>query len=203
MPDFFRTNATGTDAFIRGAARLMWAGTTIAMPTKITDVIDTTAYNAASGWNDLGATKAGIQISVNNTEETFDVDQIIGDIDTRPVSWQYAVQTQLAEMTLPRLAFLWEGSAVTTDAGVTPNELEVGFGMPVIYTQRRLAVLFQRSDGKIRGFFFRKAVRSPQDSNVNFNKTGEQISVPARFTCLPDLSITDIYKRVFIIRDQV
>lgn len=203
MPDFFRVDPSSPGTFIRGAARLMWAGTTIAFPAKISDVIDTSVYNSAANWFELGATKGGVQISMNAQDEDFDVDQVTGSIDSRPTSWDVAVQTQLAEMSPARLALAWEGSGTTTDTTVTPNEIEIGFGTPTVYTQRRLAVLFQKSDLKIRGFFFRKVQRAPQESSVTFNKTGEQISIPVRWRALPDLSITDIYKRYFIMRDQV
>lgn len=190
------------NSFIRGAARLLWAGTTISFPTKISDVINMSTYDATSSWNELGATKMGIQITVNNAEENFDVDQILGDIRSQPTNWEVSVQTNLAEMTLERLQVTWEGSAVTTDATVTPNEKEIGFGQPTSYTQRRLAVLFQRPNAKIRAYLFRLAQRTPQESTVNHNKTGEQISIPMRFKSLADPSIADPYKRFFIIRDQ-
>lgn len=201
MPDFHRT-FVNDDSFIRGAARLLWAGTTIAFPTKLGDVINLSTYDAQTNWNDLGATKTGIQITVNNSEETFDVDQIFGDIDSRPTNWEVGVGTALAEMTLERLAIAWEGSGVTTDVVTEPDEKEVGFGVPDFYIQRRLAVLFQRPNTKIRGYLFRKAQRTPQESTVTHAKTGEQISVPVRFRCLPDTSISDTKKRMFIIRDQ-
>jgi hypothetical protein len=204
MPDFFRTNPNSSDTFIRGAARLMWCGTTIAIPTRIQDIINMSLYDPAANWFDLGATKTGIQISVNNAEEAFDVDQVIGDIDARPTTWDYAVTTQLAEFSVTRMQLAWEGGAITNDA--TPPsgaEFDIGFGVPTVYFKRRLAVLFQRSDLKIRAFIFRTAQRTPQESTVNFAKTGEQIAIPMRFKCLPDLSISDIYRRVFFIRDQV
>lgn len=203
MPDFHRTYVND-ESFIRGAARLLWAGTTIAFPTKIADVINMSTYDATANWNELGATKTGISISINNAEETFDVDQIAGDISTEPTNWEVFVGTQLAEMTLERLAVAWEGSAVTVDA--TPpsgSEKELGIGQPTAYTQRRLAVLFQRPNGKIRGYFFRKAQRTPQESTIAHAKTGEQQSVPVRFKCLADSSISEVKKRFFIIRDQV
>lgn len=199
--DFHRTYVND-DSFIRGAARLLWAGTTISFPSKIADVINMSTFDAASGWNELGATKTGVQISINNSEESFDVDQILADIATQPTGWEMSVSTQLAEMTLERLQVAWEGSAITTDTGVSPNEKEIGFGEPDSYTQRRLAVLFRRPNGKIRGYFFRKVQRSPQESNVTHNKTGEQISIPVRFKALADTSVADTYKRFMTIRDQ-
>jgi len=48
MADFFRTNISD-DTFIRGPARLMWAGTTIAFPTTIGDIINLSTYDAATG----------------------------------------------------------------------------------------------------------------------------------------------------------
>lgn len=201
MADFQRTYVND-DSFIRGAARLLWAGTTVAFPTKISDVINASTYDSVATWNELGATKTGIQITVNNTEETFDIDQVLTDIQSAPTNWEVSVSTQLAEMTLERLQVTWEGSAVTTDSGVTPNEKEIGFGAPTSYTERKLAVLFQRPNGKIRGYFFRRAQRSPQESTVTHTKTGEQISVPVRFKCLADTSISNVAKQFFIIRDQ-
>lgn len=202
MPDFHRVSIND-ESFIRGAARILWAGSTVAFPTSISSVINMSLYDSTTGWNDLGATKTGIQISVNNTEESFDVDQIYGNIDTLPTSWDVSVQTALAEMTLDRLQFAWEGDPVTTQTVTSGNEKQTFVGSPLDYTERRLAVLFQRPSGKIRGFFFRKVNRSPQESTVTFNKTGEQISVPVRFTCLPDLSISEPKQRYFMIRDQI
>lgn len=199
--DFHRT-FVNDDSFIRGAARLMWAGTTITFPTKIGDVINLSTFDAMSGWNDLGATKTGIQLTINNTEESFDVDQITGELRSEPTGWECSVGTQLAEMTLQRLQLAWEGSAITTQNVDGTVEDVVGFGQPTSYTQRILAVMFQRPNGKIRGYFFRKVQRTPQESSVTHSKTGEQISIPVRFRALPDLSQTDIKKRFFMIHDQ-
>lgn len=205
--DFFRVAPTADDAFIRGAARLMVAPIAQAKPTKISDVIVLTSgasqYNAQSGWTDLGSTKTGIQITVNNTEETFDVDQVLGDIGSQPTNWDVSVGSALAEVTLAHLSLAWEGDAVTTDTGTTPNELDTAVGAAVDYTQRRLAVLFQRPSGKIRGFFFHKVQRTPQESSIAFNKTGEQQTIPVRFKALEDTSETNPLRRFFVIRDQV
>jgi hypothetical protein len=201
MPDFHRTYVN-EDSFIRGAARILWAGSTVTFPTSISSVINMSLYDATASWNELGATKQGIQISVNNSEESFDVDQILGNIDTMPTNWEVSVQTALTEMTLERLAVAWEGTGVTTDSTVTPNEKVVHFGVPADYTERRLAVLFQRPNGKIRAYLFRKVNRAPQESTVTHNKTGEQISIPVRWNCLPDLSVSEPKQRFFTIRDQ-
>lgn len=212
MTDFHRTFVDDR-SFIRGAARLLVAPLTIPRPVKISDVIDlgdpaavpptAPTYDAATGWVDLGATKTGVQITVNNAEESFDIDQILGDIASQPTSWDVSVGTQLAEMTPERLQLAWEGSAISIDA--TPpegSEQEIGFGSPTAYTKRRLAVLFQRPDSTVRAYLFHQVQRMPQESSVTHAKTGEQISIPVRFKVLPDTSLTDVQKRFFIIRDQ-
>lgn len=211
MADFHRTNIDDT-SFIRGAARILIAPLATAKPTKLDDVIEmgstggtpvAPTYDAQTDWVDLGATKTGIQITINNAEETFDVDQVMGDIASQPTNWECSVGTQLAEFTPEKMQIAWEGSAITTDA--TPesgSEKEIGFGQPTSYTQRRLAVLFQRPNGKVRGYLFHKVQRQPQESSATHAKTGEQISIPVRFKVLADTTETDIYKRFFIVRDQ-
>lgn len=159
-------------------------------------------YDAKSGWTDLGATKTGIQITINNAEESFDVDQILGDIYSAPTNWECSVGTQLAEMTPERMQVAWEGSAISVDTVPAVPEQEIGFGNPLSYTERRLAVLFQRPNGKIRAYLFHRAQRMPQESSITHSKTGEQISIPVRLKVLADSTVSDPLKRFFIIRDQ-
>lgn len=206
MADFHRTFVNDR-SFIRGAARLLVAPLTQTRPTQISSVIvlasGATQYDAQAGWTDLGGTKTGVQITINNAEESFDIDQQLGDISSQPTGWECSVGTQLAEMTPERLQLAWEGSAITVDATpATGSEQEIGFGAPTSYTKRRLAVLFQRPNGKIRAYLFHTVQRQPQESSVTHAKTGEQISVPVRFRVMPDTSIDDVQKRFFIIRDQ-
>lgn len=196
---FLRTNIDLDKNFIRGAARIMWAGTTIAFPTYIGDVINLSTFDAQTGWNDLGATKTGITITVNNTEEAFDVDQVFGDIDARPTAWEVSVATALSEMTLQKLQLAWEGSAAGTDI---QGAATLGIGVPLFYIKRKLAVLFQRQNNQIRMFAFRIVQRSPQEAPILFSKTGEQQTVPVRFRCLADTSVADITSRYFTIFDQ-
>jgi hypothetical protein len=215
MADFHRVEVDDT-SFIRGAARLLIAPITEDFPTKIGDVIDLgdlaatpsptpPTYDAQGDWVDLGATKTGIQITMNNAEESFDVDQVMADIASQPTNWECSVGTQLAEFTPEKMQIAWEGSAITIDTTTTTEsgpEKEIGFGQPVAYTQRRLAVLFQRPNGKIRMYAFRKVQRMPQESSITHAKTGEQISIPVRFKAIADTSEPNIQKRFFIVRDQ-
>lgn len=198
MVDFFRTGITD-DNFIRGAARLLIAGTTIAFPTTVGDVINLSTYDAQTGWVDVGATKTGITVTRNNTEETFDVDQILGDIDSRPVTYEQSVATALAEVTLENFVIAWEGGTITTSGGYR----QLGIGEPSVYTRRRLAVIFQKANGKLRMHAFRKVQRQAQESAIPYNKTGEQQSIPVTFRALADTSISDVNTRTQVIFDQV
>jgi hypothetical protein len=199
MTDFFRTNAYSNDSFIRGAARLMWAGTTVTFPTTIGDIINLSTYDGMTGWNDLGATKTGITITYNNTEETFDVDQILADIETRPVSYEQTVATALAEMTLDRLQIAWQAGTKST----VSSEEQMGVGEPTTYIRRRLAVLFQKADGKIRAHVYRQVVKGAQESSLVYAKTGEQLQIPVTFKALADSSISDVYTRTQVIFNQI
>lgn len=204
--DFLKTNLDDPWSFVRGAARLLIAPKTQAFPSGINDIIVTASgvnqYEAQSGWSDLGATKTGIQVSINHAEETFDVDQILGDIESAPTSWEASVQTALAEMTLEHLQIAWEGSSITTDTSRSPDERSMGYGQPTAYTRRRLAVLYKNADDLIRAIVFRRVQLMPVESAVTFNKTGEQISIPVQFKGLADTSISDPKDRFFRIFEQ-
>jgi len=202
MANFLPVTLTD-EGFIRGAGRLLYAAITQAMPIQVSDIVDLTVYNAQAGWTDLGATKTGIQISFNATgEESFDIDQVYGDIDAYPNGWSMEVATSLAEVTMNRLAFAWEQATVAVVGVVGGNEKQTNFGTPMYYTKRKLAVLFQRPNGKIRAFVLRKAQRMPQDSTLTYAKTGEQQAIPMRFRCLPDLSVSEPTARFAFVTDQ-
>lgn len=198
MPDFFST-AINDNTFIRGAARVMWAGTTIAMPTTISDIINLSTYAAQTGWNDLGATKTGVTVTRNNTEEVFDVDQILGNIDTRPVDWEQTVTTALAEASLQRMQIAWEGGGISTAGG----EETMGVGNPLTYIKRRLAVLVLKNDNKIRAHVYRLVTRGAVESSAVYNKTGDQVTFPVQFRALADTSVSDVNTRVGIVINQV
>ncbi len=129
----------------------------------------------------------------------FDVDQILTDIETRPVSYEQTVATALAEMTLDRLQIAWQAGPKTTSGG----QETMGVGEPTTYIRRRLAVLFQKSDGKIRAHVYRQVVKGAQESSLVYAKTGEQLQIPVTFKALADTSIADQYTRTQVIFNQV
>jgi hypothetical protein len=207
MGSWHRINASALEGFIRGAARVLWAPYSVTFPTTVSQIVATatgaTQYDAASGWNEIGATRGGVQISRNNAEETFEVDQVQGDIASAPTSWEMSVGTSMAEATLARLALAWETPDPTTNVALSPDERTLNLGQTETYTQRRLAVLYKRSDGTIRAHVFRKVQRMPQESAFTFQKTGEQLTIPVRWRCLADDTVTDPTANFGVIIDQV
>lgn len=191
------------EGFIRGAARLLYAAVTQTMPIQVADIIDLTIYAAQAGWTDLGATKTGINITYNATgEDAFDVDQVYGDLDALPQGWSMTVASALAENTLNRMAFAFEQITVATVSVVGGNEKQINIGTPLNYQKRKMAVLFQRPNGKIRAFVFRKVQRQPQDTTLSFAKTGDQQVIAMQWRCLPDLSVAEPTARFAFVTDQ-
>lgn len=201
--DQFHRFDISDDAFVAGPARLLWAGITVADPTAMSDVLNMSNFNPSTGWNDLGATKTGAAVTRNHTEQTYTIDQSFTDIRSRPTSWEMAVQTALAEMTLERIQFAWEGGAITTNTAPTPDERKLGLGAPRKYTPRKFIVAHIRDNDKIRMYFLRKTQMAPQETSVQHQREGDQQTLPMRFRAFADTSIIDEKERFGYILDQV
>lgn len=201
---FYPTNLSD-ESFVRAPGRLLYAGLSVSFPTQINDVVNTSTYAPSAGWTDLGATKGGVAVSFNNSEDLFTVDQIIGEIDSLPSGAQMSITTALAEATVDHLSFAWEGDAVTTNSGATGgSEKNATFGPFESYTRRRLAVGQRRpSTGLLRMTVFRKVQRSAAESTLNANSTGDQTTIPITFRVLPDTSVTNVKARYCTVFDQV
>lgn len=196
MGNFLR-DAYGLDneqGFMQGAGRILVAPKELAWPDDIGDLITLasggTQYDPASGWVDAGFTKTGINITRNNAEEEFTVDQIRAAIRRRPTNFEMSVGTQLAESTLETFQLAWELGDITdvATAGAQLDERHVGLSAPTVFVERRVAVLFQFEDGIIRAFVFRRAVKASQESGFTLQSTGEQVSLPVRWNMLADSS---------------
>lgn len=204
---FYQTNIN-PDSLVRGPARLLVANITVPTPANISDVINMTAnasmglYSAILPWWDLGSTKAGVQLTVNNAEEAMSVDQVNGDIEVLPNAFEASVGTQLADVTPAMCALVWEGKYSYAASSPDGPRHRVGFGQPSVYTKRKLVVLHQKTNKLIRAHFFHKVTRTAQESAVTYNREGEQQSLPHRFRALADTSITEEYDRFFITLDQ-
>lgn len=71
----------------------------------------TIATAPATGWTDVGGTKDGIEVSVNDEYASLTVDQILMDIERRRTGRQVTLKTTLAEATLANLALALNNAA--------------------------------------------------------------------------------------------
>jgi hypothetical protein len=184
-------------AFVQGAGRLLLAPMSVDEPAGPDDILVATAgatlYDPVTGWYDAGYTKTGINITRNNAEEEFDVDQIRGAIRRRPTTWEMSVGTQLAEASLESFQLGWELASdpvtglpdITTDVNTAPalDVRSIGLGAPPAYEERRAAVAFQFPDQTLRIWYFHQTTHAPQEVGFTLNKTGEQVSLPLRLNC--------------------
>src|ERR1700756_1736685 len=162
-------------------------------------IVRTTAglglYDPVGSWVEMGSTKTGVHVDRKNTETLIDVDQILTSLIALPDNWEMTVTTAFAETTLENLEICWEGSAISVDATQTPNERHLGFGGPLFYTSRRLAVVAQipigPSAGRLKAHVFRSVTRSPVASRLTYDKTGPQQTIPFVFRAFADQNIGD------------
>lgn len=193
--------------FVQGAGRILitdydpdadWLG-------GIEDILILTAggtiYDAVTPFTEVGFTKTGINITRNNAEEDFDVDQQQGSIKKRPSNWEMSVGTQLAEASFETFQTAWELGPISAVSKTTPqlNERHIGLGAPVTYKEKTVAVVFQFPDLTIRAWVFRRCTRAAQESGLTLQKTGEQVSLPMRWNALtvPDVSVDTSFGEMF------
>jgi hypothetical protein len=206
MGNFFRGRhpITYERGFVQGAGRILYAPAGTPMPDSIGDVVvmttGATQYDLVAPWTEIGFTKTGINITRNNAEEDFDVDQVNGSIRRRPNNWEMSVGTQLAEATLETFQLAWELGPITSNTPATGDLVErrVGLGAPPAYTERLIAVLFQfppepsgaapGTDALVRAWVFGRCYKAAQESGLTLQKTGEQVSLPVRWNAQADTS---------------
>lgn len=152
-------------------------------------------YDPVGLWTDLGSTSGGVNIARNNTETTIEIDQILAAIATIPDEWEMTITTQFAETSLENLQLAWEGGTISVDVTQTPNERHLPLGNPLSYTQKRLAIVHQKtlgtSSGKLRALVLRIVQRSPQNSALDYMKSGKQQTIPHVFRSLADTNVSE------------
>ena len=192
---------------IGGVGRVVYADSGEPYPTDLSDILNTSTGVLASGWNDFGATDGGFKIAVSYEKTEWEVDQENSPIDEFLTRWNYRLETTLVEVSLENLKVICEGTAITTDAGQTPDERTISFGSPGAVTERLMAYLHDKRPyaadgvGKIRAYVFRKARYGGNESSHEFIK-GEKAKIPVTFTLFPDTTLADSSNMMYII-DQM
>lgn len=129
----------------------------------------------AVGWKDVGGTKDGVELQINDEYAVLDVDQIIYEIQRRRTKRVVAIKTQLAEGTLGNLAL-----AIANTAPVT-NVLNADDGLTA-FSPGYGAVLM---DGIAPGGFRRRVIvrkTLPTDSVGTAYKKDAQTLIPITWT---------------------
>ena len=128
-----------------------------------------------AGWADVGGTKDGVELQINDEYAVLDVDQIIYEIQRRRTKRVVAIKTQLAEGTLANLAIAVANTAPTAD------KLEADDGLTA-FAPAYGAVLM---DGIAPGGFRRRVIvrkTLPTDSVGTAYKKDSQTLIPVTFT---------------------
>ena len=189
-----------------GGARLIYANSDVAKPTKLSNILNTGTGVLASGWNDLGATDGGARIKKGFDKESWEIDQVLGAIDEFITSWSLMLETNLAESSLENLQLAWEESTITTDTAETPDERSMGIGAAEELTERMFALIADKRKvsgvGYIRAYVFWRGQIDGSESEHAFVK-GQKTLVPITIKLLADTTETDSTTRFGKILDQV
>ena len=95
MADIYKVRS---ENIVGGAGRLVCKPYDGTFPETIEDVIQVQSpYNLTAGWKEIGATNDGITVARGFDTEEFEVDQVIGAVDTDITSWTHTLEADLAE----------------------------------------------------------------------------------------------------------
>lgn len=98
MADLYKVRS---ENIVGGPGRLVCKPYDGTFPDTIEDVIQITdPYELAEGWKEIGATNDGITVARGFDTEEFEVDQVVGAVDTDITSWTHTLETDLAENTI-------------------------------------------------------------------------------------------------------
>lgn len=135
----------------------------------------TVAAAPAVAWTDVGGTKDGVELSINDEYAVLDVDQIIYEIQRRRTKRVVTIKTSLAEATLANLALAIANTAPTA------NVLTADDGLAA-FNPAYGAVLL---DGIAPGGFRRRVIirkTLPTDSVGTAYKKDAQTVLPVTWT---------------------
>ena len=135
----------------------------------------TVAAAPSTGWTDVGGTKDGVELQINDEYAVLDVDQIIYEIQRRRTKRVVTAKTSLAEATLANLAL------AIANAAPVANVLNADDGLAAFAPAYGAVLLDGIAPG---GFRRRVTVRKtlPTDSvGVAYKKDGQTL-IPVTWT---------------------
>lgn len=198
-----------------GAVRILYAPVSVALPTKISDVIDPeTPYAAKTGWLEIGATTDSFTYTRGFDTEGLEIEQTAGVLFEEITDITRTIELAMAELTADTLKLI-EGSASTiatiaaTAGGApvgtrSPAQKKISFGSFSTLDRYRFAFIARRNKASgivteagagtpTRGRFVMgcayQAQMAADDAELEFAK-GNLTSAGITFTMFPDDSVT-------------
>lgn len=116
MADIYKVDSQN---IVGGPGRLVYKPYNGTYPDAISDVMDVTEpYNLKPEWNELGATSDGITITRGFDTNDFEVDQVVGAVETEITGWTNHLETNLAENTVDNRQLVLIGGQITDTPSV-------------------------------------------------------------------------------------
>lgn len=189
-----------------GAVRILYAPTSVALPTDIDSVIDMESpYNAKTGWLELGATKESFTYTRGFDTEGLEIQQSSGVLFEEITDLSRQIEVSAAEFS-PEIVKIIEGAetAVATVAAAAGKSAQkkVHIGAFSTLSRFRFAFLARRNQASgivtesdtvtTRGRFVMgvlySASMAADDASMEFAK-GELTAAGVTFSAFPDSSV--------------
>lgn len=189
------------DHILGGRARVLFAETSQALPTKLNDIINIqTPYAPAAGWTDFGATSEGSSYNRDMDSEGWEIEQATGAIFEEITEVNRSLDITMAEVKPETLQILENApsiSSIAAVAGTNTAQKAVKFGGFTVVARKRVAFIAQRNigSGKIveatleRGRFVAGVLYNvgiaAEAAEVGFEK-GNITGMPVTFSSSPE-----------------
>lgn len=135
----------------------------------------TLATTPGAGWTDVGGTKEGVELGINDEYAVLDVDQLIYEVERRRTKRVVTVKTVLAEATLANLAL-----AINNTAPVA-NVLTADDGLAAFKPAYGAILLDGIAPGGFRRRFILRKTLATDSVGVAYKKDGQTL-VPVTWT---------------------
>jgi len=194
-----------TSKLLTGRHRILYAPTTVDVPTRISDVIDvTTPYAPKTGWLDVGATSAAADYSSAIAKNSLNIQQTTEDVkeQVQTVTRTFAFTAAETSPLIRQLVEESPGIVTLTAAANKSAEKSIPFGTINDLSRYRLAILtmFSKNDrpvtepgGTIRGAWAGViAYQVELDAQTYSTSFGESeiVAVPITVKAFPDPTVT-------------
>lgn len=188
MADIYKVNS---DRIVGGPGRLVFKQYDGTFPESIEEVMSTTEpFTLTEGWKDLGATNDGITTSRSFDTEDFEVDQIVGAVDTDITSWEHTLETNLAENTIENRQLALIGGAIIEKSPVMGTATNLTAEVALTATILKLADATGISEG---GFIEISEGGNSETKQIGtLDGTTAYITSPLKYGYTPTATVTPI-----------